>query len=451
MTLVYPYFRPHGDNSIFRFPPLGLSYIASVLRQNGYLVDIVDCTFMTQKEALKKIRASNPCIIGIQSIFSMKEATLEMAKLLQKDCELLVAGGALPTANPRAFLKDFDVVVIGEGEQTMLELVKAFENGSDFSRIAGIAYKGVESGESKFTANRTRINNLDVIPFPSRELFDNSSYKKYYLKKFGYTITTIMASRGCPYACDFCSRPVFGNELRVRTASSIVNEIEEIISLGYERVWFADDCFTQNSKKLKEVCNEIIKRQLKIGWECLSRVDTLDLELITLMKLAGCVRIFFGIESGDDSILALMGKNTSTKKAAEAIWLCNAKGIKAGAFFILGYPGENEQTLLNTVKFASSLPLDYLSFTLPFPIPGTPLFERLKADIYSDKRREPNQQKVLRQKLMFRSNLSESKLRFAIIKGMTQFYLRKYLGKRVREIVIPPVELLTNVVFKLIR
>jgi anaerobic magnesium-protoporphyrin IX monomethyl ester cyclase len=146
-----------------------------------------------------------------------------------------------------------------------------------------------------------------------------------------------------------------------------------------------------------------------------------------------------------------MGKSTTAKKAEEAVRLCNSEGVKVGAFFIIGYPGETEKTLLNTVKFASSLQLDYLSFTLPFPIPGTPLFERLKSDIITDEYTEPNQLPLLTQKLTFRSRLSESKLKFAIVKGMTEFYIQKYLAKPMRRLIIPPFELFTDVVYKLMR
>ena len=451
MTLVYPYFRPHGDNSLFRFPPLGLGYIASFLKQSGFSVDIIDCTFISQEEAVKRIVASKPKIIGIQSMFSMREKSLEMARLLRKECGLLVVGGALPTVNPEAFLKEFDVVISGEGEQTMLELVKAFENGVNFSQVSGIVYKDTKSGEIIRTIERERIKNLDAIPFPFREQYDNLSYKRYYLEKFGYTITTIITSRGCPYNCDFCSKPIFGNLIRNRGVVNLVDEIEEVISLGYERVWFADDCFTLDKKRLIKVCDEITNRHLKIGWECLSRVDMLDSELVRRMKQAGCLRIFFGIESGNDSILAEMKKNATAKKAEEAVRLCNAENVKVGAFFILGYPGENDETLLNTVKFASSLQLDYLSFTLPYPIPGTPLFERLKGDIIAEEYTEPNQVQFLKQKLLFRSHLSESNLKSAIVKGMTNFYVQKYLGRRVAKLIELPFNLLTDKVYRLLR
>ena len=447
VTLVYPYFHPHADTSIFRFPPLGLGYIAAYLKQNDISVEVVDCTFLNQKQALKKITDSKPKIIGIQSMYSMRKKSLELAQLLRDHCELLVAGGALPTTQPEVFLKDFDVAVIGEGEQTMLELVNQLENGGDFSQIKGIAYKDKDTGQVKRTSPRGLVDDLDRLPPPSRDLFDNYSYKKYYSGRFGYKTTAIMTSRGCPFTCDFCSRPVFGNEFRSRSASKVADEIEEVISLGYNRIWFADDCFTLDRKRLIEVCDEIIKRGLKIGWECLSRVDTLDFETADKMKQAGCVRMFFGIESGNDAILKIMKKQITTKQAYNATQICKIKGIKAGAFFILGYPGENNKTILDTIKFASSLPLDYLSFTLPYPIPGTPLFERLSGKMVSEEWEEPKNIQMIKHKLLFDSQVSELKMKFSVIKGMIQFYTRKYMGEKGYALVGRPFEALTDAIY----
>ena len=447
VTLVYPYFHPRVDTSIFRFPPLGLGYIASYLRQNGISVEIVDCTFLNQEQALKKIIDSNPKIIGIQSMYSMRKKSLELAKILRGHCKLLVAGGALPTTEPETFLSDFDVVVIGEGEQTMLEIANQFKNGGTFSQIKGVAYKDKDIGQVKLTSSRGLMDDIDELPPPSRELFENFSYQKYYDGKFGYKTTAIMTSRGCPFECDFCSRPIFGNNFRARSASKVADEVEEAISLGYNRIWFADDCFTLNRKRLIEVCDEIINRGLRIEWECLSRVDTLDSETADKMKQAGCMRMFFGIESGNDSILKIMNKQITTKQAYIATQICKKQGIKAGAFFILGYPGENAKTILNTVKFATSLHLDYLSFTLPYPIPGTPLFERLHGKLVSDEWEEPKNVQMVKHKLLFDSQVSELKIKLAVVKGMIQFYIRKYLGERGHRIMNKPIEIVTDAIY----
>lgn len=448
VTLVYPYFLPDGDNSIFRFPPLGLGYIAAYLKANDVGAEIIDCTFLSKEKALERIRKAGSKIIGIYSMFSMTEKAKDLARLVRDDCELLVAGGPQPTLNPTEFLEVFDVVVIGEGEQTMLELQRAVEGKGDLSGIRGIAYR--DGSCIKYTEKREPVTELDGIPMPSRELFDNNGYKEQYTKKFGYSITSLITSRGCPFKCDFCSQPVFGNTFRARSAKNIVDEMQSIIALGYDRIWFADDCLTLNRDRILEICREITERGTEIEWECLSRVDTVDREVVENMKRAGCVSIFFGIESGNDSVLELMNKRITTAKAREAIHAVKQANIRAGAFFIIGYPGESDETVLDTVRFATSLPLDYLSFTLPYPIPGTPLYERVKDDVILAGWEEHASKSMLRHKLLFRSRFSETKLKFAIVKAMAQHKLRRQFGERV-EIIVKPLGFITDVVFRLMR
>ena len=451
VTLVYPYFQPSNDNSIFRFPPLGLGYVAASLRTHGIPVELVDCTFLRSEEVVEKVRHSNPQIIGVYSMFSMKKSSLELARLFKDYCDLLVVGGPLPTLDATDFLEVFDVAVIGEGEESMVELVDCMEKSAGFSAVKGIAYK--DRGELRFTSPRGFVQNLDDLPFPSRELFDNEAYKKYYSKRFGYTITPMITSRGCPFNCDFCSRPVFGTSFRTRSPSNIVDEVESIVSFGYDRVWFADDCFTLNRGHLIGVCDEMIHRGIDVGWECLSRVDTMDREVARKMRRASCVRVFFGIESGNDDILALMRKQITVGQARKAVYSAKAAGLQVGAFFIVGYPSESDGTVLDTVRFASGLPLDYLSFTLPYPIPGTPLYERVKGNgrVVIDDWEEPKNWSLIRHKLLYGSSFSEAKLKFAIGKAHLQFYGRKFLGERGYGVVGVPFERLTDLAFKLMR
>jgi anaerobic magnesium-protoporphyrin IX monomethyl ester cyclase len=292
---------------------------------------------------------------------------------------------------------------------------------------------------------------LDALPFPSRDLFDNEAYKQHYRKRFGYSISPLITSRGCPFSCDFCSRPVFGQSFRSRSAISVVDEVEEIAGLGYDRVWFADDCFTLNRERLMAVCSELAKRRLGVGWECLSRVDTVDPEVAVKMRSAGCIRVFFGIESGTDEVLGLMQKQITIEQARKAVYNAKSAGLQVGAFFILGYPGESDRTVLDTVRFASGLPLDYLSFTLPYPIPGTALFERVKNNggFLVDDWEEPKNWSLIRHNLIYHSGFSEAKLKFAIGKAQLQFYGRRYLGNKTYNVVGLPLERLTDSAFKL--
>jgi anaerobic magnesium-protoporphyrin IX monomethyl ester cyclase len=452
VTLVYPYFRPEHDNSIFRLPPLGLGYIVSYLRRHNVSANLVDCTFLGEKEALNKIRESKPEIIGIYSMFSMKYPALRMAKRLKGTCDLLVAGGPLPTLCPEDFLEDFDVVAVGEGEETMRELVDAVETGHPLSTVNGIVYKSQKSDcDVISTSPRELIEDLDTLPFPARDDFDNEAYKRHYFRKSGYTITSLITSRGCPFHCDFCSRAVFGNKFRTRSPENIVDELGTVDKLGYDRIWFSDDCFTLNRNRLLSICDEIIRRKLEIDWECLSRVDSVDEKTAVRMKEAGCVRVFFGLESGNDSVLALMNKQASVSQGKRAVLTFKEAGIEVGAFFIVGYPGETDKTILDTLRVASSLPLDYLSFTMPYPIPGTPLYERLKDRLECDDLEQPKHLSLTEHKLIYKSSFSEAKLKFAILKGTAQFKMRKMMGNEAYRFFGAPFERVTDLTFKFLR
>jgi anaerobic magnesium-protoporphyrin IX monomethyl ester cyclase len=453
VALVYPYFHPANDNSVFRFPPLGLGYIASALKKRGVEVELVDCTFMQFREALEKVKKAKPQIVGFYSMFSMKKTTIELAGTLRIEGlgkALFVVGGPLPSWSPASFLDVFDAVAVGEGEQTMAELVDCVAHCKELSDVKGLVLK--VGNDIVNTGPREFIENLNTLAFPSRDLFDNEAYKKYYRNRFGYSITSMITSRGCPFSCDFCSRPIFGADMRTRSVNSIVDEVEEIAALGYDRVWFADDCFTLNRNHLLDVCNEIVRRGVKVGWECLSRVDTMDAEVAEGMKRAGCIGVFFGIESGNDSVLSLMKKRITTSQAQSAVYAAKAAGLKVGAFFIVGYPGESNKTVLDTVRFASGLPLDYLSFTMPYPIPGTPLYERVKDHGVSiEDWEEPKNYHLIRHKLLYVAGFSEGKLKFAIGKGQAQFIGRKYLGKTGYGLVGKPFERLTDFAFERMR
>jgi anaerobic magnesium-protoporphyrin IX monomethyl ester cyclase len=422
------------------------------LKKRGVDVELVDCTFMNFSEAVERVKRAKAQITGFYSMFSMKKTTLELAAAIKKDYMddwgLFVVGGPLPSWSPESFLDAFDVVAVGEGEETMVELVDCVSRGIGFSGVKGLVFR--HEGHIVHTGSREFIGDLDDLAFPSRELFDNEAYKRYYLDQFGYSTSSMITSRGCPFSCDFCSRPIFGTNIRNRSAENIVDEVQEIEALGYERVWFADDCFTLNRKHLLDVCSEMVRRKVDVGWECLSRVDTMDTEVARGMKRAGCLRVFFGIESGNDTVLVLMNKHITTSQAKNAVYAAKAAGLKVGAFFIVGYPGENNKTVLDTVRFASGLPLDYLSFTLPYPIPGTPLYERVKDNGVSiDDWEEPKNYHLIRHKLLYASGFSEGKLKFAIGKAHVQFFGRKHLGKVGYSALGKPFERLTDFTFEI--
>lgn len=430
VLLIYPYFQPRRDRSIFRFPPLGAGYIAAALKRAGHGVEVLDCTFSDRDDALQKARGAGAEVVGIYSMMTMREESLLFARYLRPACKLLIAGGPLPSCDPLPFLDHFDIVVRGEGERTIVELLQAYEQGTDFGAIPGIVFRRQSHssrGQAVFTEARAFENDLDGIPFPDRSDLPNRDYIEYGKRRRGCPITTIITTRGCPFNCEFCSNVVFGVSYRERSAANVVDEVEQALELGYNHVHFADDVFTLRKERVSLICEEIKRRRLKLKWECLGRVDSIDRELASAMRGAGCERIFFGIESGDDSILKRMNKKITAEKARRAVEACAAVGLKVGAFFILFYPGETDDTVLATLRFATSLPLDYLSFTMPYPLPGTALYERVKSKITREWKQPDSL--FFDHVRIFNADFSETKMRFGILKGKVQFELKKRLGK----------------------
>jgi anaerobic magnesium-protoporphyrin IX monomethyl ester cyclase len=446
ILLIYPYFKPRYDRSSFRFPPLGLGYLASSLKSCGYQPQLLDCTFLDQDEAWQRAKESKADIVGIYSMVSMLENSLIFARLMHNRCDLLVAGGPLPSCSPAAFLDDFDLVVMGEGEQTIQEIVKNHEAGLDFGSINGLVYR--HKGIIIQTPKRKLQPDLDKIPFPARDLFQNQKYIDHGKKRFGHSATTVLTTRGCPFSCEFCSNAVFGVTYRERSPGNVLNEVEEALALGYDRIHFADDVFTLNRKRMLQICEEILARGMEFKWECLARVDSIDKATADVMKMAGCDRIFFGIESGDESILMLMNKRILLDQARRAVEAAREAGLKTGAFFILCYPGETDETVLKTIRFATSLPLDYLSFTMPYPLPGTRLSERIKSEVASEWNGQSSP--LSDHSLLFKSEFSEAKMKFAILKGQIQFAFQKRQGSPI-SFAKKPFEMVTDILFKVIK
>jgi anaerobic magnesium-protoporphyrin IX monomethyl ester cyclase len=220
------------------------------------------------------------------------------------------------------------------------------------------------------------------------------------------------------------------------------------LALGYDRISFADDVFTMKKDRVVRVCREIRRRGLHFNWECLGRVDALDYPTAMEMKEAGCARIFFGIESGNDSILELMNKKATTEAARRAVNVAHQAGLQVGAFFILCYPGDTDDTVLETLHFATSLPLDYLGLSMPYPLPGTDLYKRTKDWITRDW--HPDDSPLGDHVLIFNADFSEAKMWFAILKGHAQFKIKKRMGK-LAPLFLNPFEKFTDAVFRLLR
>lgn len=361
-------------------PPLGIGYLASVLRENGFKVKIIDDLVekLSFDELIKRIK--DAIIVGITSTTPTFNAALKYAKKIKEVLPdiFVVLGGVHVTFKPFDALKHpyVDAVCVGEGEYTMLELAERIEAGKK-PNVKGIIFRDndkiVDGGRRKF------IEDLDSLPFPA---FDMMPLDKYTILGRKLEEFPVITSRGCPFGCRYCSSSLFmGKKFRARSPSNVVDEIEWLIDeFNAKHVAFGDDTFTLNKKRVIEICNEIKKRGIKIEWSCSSRVDTINGEMLKKMKDAGCSAIYYGVESACPEILKYYSKRIDLKKVERAIKMTKKAGISTICSFIIGAPMERREDMMKTLKFAIKLNPDYAQFSVLTPYPGTDIYEEAKRD-----------------------------------------------------------------------
>jgi len=366
------------------YPPLGIAYIAAVLEKEGFDGSILDsyALGLSWKQIENAIIKRKPTVVGVACTTTTFSEALQIIKIVKKNNPkiLTIIGGPHVTAVPKETLKrhkEIDVVVIGEGEYTFLDVVKRLEKGQrDFKNVLGIAYR--EKGKIVINKLRKPIENIDSFPFPVRHLLPVDRYKppaKFPIKK---PFMTVMSSRGCPNLCTFCSsKIIFGVTIRQRSAENVLQEIKEIVKkYGIKEITFVDDTFTINRKRLIAICKGM--KELGVMWTCSARVNTVDEEVLKIMKNSGCKLIEYGVESGSQRILKNIKKGITVEQAIKAVkWTKNAKIMVCTAFMI-GNPGENKKTIRKTIKLAKKLDPDMMQLSILTPYPGTEVYDIVK-------------------------------------------------------------------------
>lgn len=360
-------------------PPLGLTYIASVLEENDIDVKIIDGSAleMSWEELEKEIPNYSPDIIAVTAVTPTIKQALKTARIAKRTCpdSYVVMGGYHPTFTYNEILKnDFiDIVICGEGEYTMLELVETIENGGDLRKVKGIA-----TSEFK-TPPRPIIENLDEIPFPARHLLPMDKYKVLNIK---LPTGTMISGRGCPFHCSFCaSSAMHGHNLRLRSSENIVDEMEHLVSkYDAQNIAFMDDTFTFKKSRVEEICNEIKERDLDMMWGCTARVDTLSKDILKKMRDAGCITIFVGVESGNQQNLDKLNKNITIERIKATFELTKKLGVRTIASAVLGMPGDTRESIERTIKFVKGLNPSYAIFSLATPYPGTDFYMNVARD-----------------------------------------------------------------------
>ncbi|MDP8236341.1 MAG: radical SAM protein [Candidatus Erginobacter occultus] len=360
-------------------PPLGLLYLAGYLEEKtSHQVEICDAQVEELSyPALKaRIRKSSPDLVGLTAMTFTLLDVVKSARLVKEiDPSLsVVVGGVHAFLYPEETvnLPEIDYVLSGEGEESFALLLDRLENRGDLDTVPGLIY--LKDGRVQSSPSPPLCADLDALPFPARRLTPYGKYSSVMARR--QPITTMFTSRGCPFRCSFCARPHLGKQFRYRSAENVVDEMEECVGLGIREFLIYDDTFTVNRDRAIAVAEEIILRELKIGWDIRARVDCVDREMLKILKVAGCERIHYGVEAGTEKILKVLNKGITLDKARETIALTRKIGIETLAYFMIGSPTETRADILETIRFALELKPDFVHATILCPFPGTAIYEQ---------------------------------------------------------------------------
>ena len=392
--------------------PLGLMYLAAVLEKAGYKPEILDAfmadySFQKSESAVnvgmsferikQEIGRRKPDIVGIAGPFTCQIQNSVKLSYLTKQVDpsiLTVIGGPHVTTIPKEFLeeaKNVDVAVIGEGEYTLLDIVEYSKGKKKLSEILGIAYR--KDGKIIVNSPRPFIKNLDELPYPAYDLVDMELYlspKKIGYRSFRNRAISMITSRGCPFNCCFCSVHLhMGKVFRANSASYVLNHVQYVVEkFKVKNIFFEDDNLTFDLARFEAICDGLIEKEIKIGWETPNgvRADCLNFNLLQKMKKSGAQSVFFGVESGDQQILNnVICKSLDLNRVVEVAKICKDIGLKTGAFYIIGFPGEKKENMQKTVDFALKLKRDFdvgMHLFIATPVCGTRLYNECKSKGY---------------------------------------------------------------------
>ena len=358
-------------------PPLGMLYVAGALERAGWRVAGVDAEAEGLDAAgfTRRVRELAAPVVGLSGMTPMVDRMRATIRLIRPWTERIVLGGVHATRFRERALADLDVdaLVIGEGEAPAPALLSWWTGGAAGDPPPGVMVQGQPFVEA------TPPKDLGALAWPARHLVPHDRYR--YLFQTAPGFTTFISSRGCPFRCTFCDKTVSGSPWRARPPGDVVDELVEVKErYGLNYVCIFDDNFTLRRKRVVAICEEILRRGLRIEWKCEARVDGLDVELARLMAAAGCKTIAFGVESGNQESLDLLKKDQTVPRMHAAIAACRAAGIETVAYVLVGIPGETPATSMETLRFAVDSRLDFIQFSTLSPFPGTELYDQAVAE-----------------------------------------------------------------------
>ena len=432
-----------GPSMVFRasfYAPLGLLYVGT------YAMTRRDCEvrFFDYEASARRIedivplvREFEPDVLGITGYtFDFYDSVLvcRAAKAAAPGLRV-VMGGPHVDVYPEETLThpEIDVLVQGEGEETMLELIDHWRGERDLADVRGIYYRAPDGGVV-WTGERPRIPNIDAIPFPDRTLFEDRGYRTIVNPNFREA--SMVTSRGCPYKCNFCN--VFEKRYRYRSAQNVAGEMSYLQGLGYDYIHFYDDTFNLFNRKVTDLCRAYLDAGLRVQWAFRGRVDHIDEEMVDLLRRANCRRIYFGVEAGTEEVLQTIGKRITLEQARRAFRLARSSGIEVLGYFMLGFPDETPEQMEETIRTAIELDPHYVQVLVTTPLPGTPLYRQaieeggIPGDYVRDYVLRPTPTLHMRP---WNRRLNEQELIARSKRFYRKFYFRpRYMARRLGEI-----------------
>src|SRR6195952_206096 len=370
------------------YAPLGILYLCSHLRQQGFDVEVFDTTFSSRESLFRHLETEKPSALGIYANLMTRGNVVEIIRVAREAGWRVIVGGPEPGAYAQEFLESgADFVVFGEGEGTMQELLTAFRDGFEKSgnvwksKIAGTAYL---DDEGAFHQNppRAQIADLDAQPWPARHAIDLQRYVDTWRTHHQQGSVNFITARGCPYKCRWCSHQVYGQTHRRRNPIKVVDEVEWLVNeYSPDIAWISDDVFTINHEWIRQYAAEMRRRNLHIPFECISRADRLNDEMLALLAELGFFRIWIGSESGSQRLLDSMDRGVKVEQVQRAVAATRARNIQSGMFLMWGYEGEEMEDIEATIDHVSKSKPDIFFTTVSYPIKGTPYYQQIQSKL----------------------------------------------------------------------
>jgi radical SAM superfamily enzyme YgiQ (UPF0313 family) len=439
ISLISPPYQALGEGKSYvrhiinRSPSIGLLTLAATLRRDGYRPQIIECDILnlTTRQAAEKIILQKPDFVGFTlftvGVFSAVTIAEEIKKALP-EVPIILGGPHLSSLGRETLerFQVFDFAIIGEGEVALRNLLEALQADKSLDQVPALLYR--QNGQIKLSSVHSPVIELDKLPLPAWDLLPGfpKIYRSAIFDHPQAPVATFCASRGCPFTCHFCDNSTFDRRTRYHSPDYVLKVMELLQNTyGVRHIQFVDDLFMASRPRVKEICERLIEKKSTLTWSCSSRVDTINKDLLGLMKQAGCWEISFGLESGSDELLRKMKKSIHIEKSYGVINWAKEVGIRTKGLFILGYPGENMRTITQTKEFLQRIPLTILNLSKFSPYPGSPIYE----DLYGSKLRAEDWSRMNSMNFIWESDeITHEELNKQYSEILGTFYKRPQVG-----------------------